>query len=158
VEDLGAEKHMHIARVFGFDLRRPWQFWTGTAWSANKEDTGRVLAGISNEYSVTPWRGRFLLVTHDTTDVFSPNIVGYVADSPTGPFTDKTLIYTTPETGPNGSYGNPNIITYNSHIHLESSDSDRLLITYNVNTLNGEDHYRDVSIYRPRFVDVVLTP
>ncbi|WP_203719462.1 DUF4185 domain-containing protein, partial [Asanoa siamensis] len=156
VEDLGASKHMHVARVRGTDLRRPWRFWTGDGWSAEPADSTRVLTGVANEYSVTPWRGRYLLVTHDTNELFSARILGYVADAPTGPFTDPVMLYTTPETGPDGSYGNPNIITYNSHIHPEHSTDRRLLLTYNVNTLANDEHYQDASIYRPRFVDVEL--
>jgi len=146
VEDLGAEKHMHVARVRGTDLRRPWEFWTGSGWSTEPGDSSRVLTGVANEYSVTPWRGRYLLVTHDTTELFSARILAYVADRPTGPFTDPTVVYTTPETGPNGSYGDPNIITYNSHAHPELSTDRRLLVTYNVNTLDNPDHYDDVTI------------
>ncbi|HTF07213.1 MAG TPA: DUF4185 domain-containing protein [Asanoa sp.] len=157
VEDLGADKHMHVARVRGTDLRAAWQFWTGDGWSADPTASQRVLTGVANEYSVTPWRGRYLLVTHDTSELFSAKIVAYVSDQPTGPFTGKTVVYTTPETGPNGSYGNPNIITYNSHIHPEHSTDRRLLLTYNVNTLANDDHYKDASIYRPRFVDVELS-
>lgn len=156
VEDLGLVKYMHIARVSGDDLRRPWSFWTGSGWSASVADSTRVMANISNEYSVTPWRGRYLLITHDTAELFSSHIVAYVGDTPVGPFTDKTAIYTTPETGLFGSYGNANIITYNSHLHPELSTDSRLLITYNVNTLDSTLLYQDVSIYRPRFVDVVL--
>ena len=156
VEDLGASKHMHVARVRGVDLRGPYEFWAGDGWSTDSADSARVLTGVANEYSVTPWRGRYLLVTHDTNELFSARILGYVADRPTGPFTDPVLLYTTPETGPNGSYGDPNIITYNSHAHPELSTDRRLLVTYNVNTLDNPDHYDDVTIYRPRFVDVVL--
>jgi hypothetical protein len=156
VEDLGLVKYMHIARVSGDDLRRPWSFWTGGGWSASVADSTRVMANISNEYSVTPWRGRYLLITHDTAELFSSHIVAYVADTPVGPFTDKTTIYTTPETGLLGSYGNANVITYNSHLHPELSTDRRLLITYNVNTLDPNLLYEDVSVYRPRFIDVVF--
>jgi hypothetical protein len=115
-----------------------------------------VLEGVSNEYSVTPWCGRYLLVTQDTTEVFSAKIVAYVADTPTGPFTGKTLLYTTPETGAFGSYGNPNIYTYNPHVHPELGGAGRLVVSYNVNDFVSDELYGDVSIYRPRFVDVVL--
>ena len=85
--------------------------------------------------------------------------MAYFSTSPTGPFTNKTPLYTTPETGASGSYGNPNVITYNAHVHPELSTANRLVISYNVNSLDstiGGDLYRDVSIYRPRFIDVTL--
>ncbi len=157
VEDLGASKYLHVARVRGRDLTGTWSYWTGTGWSTVEGDSVRVTDGVSNEYSVTPWRGRYLLVTQDTTELFSAKIVGYVSTAPTGPFTGKTLLYTTPETGASGSYGNPNVYTYNPHVHPEWSTDDRLVISYNVNSFVGDDLYADVSIYRPRFVGVCLS-
>jgi hypothetical protein len=156
VEDKGASKYMHIARVSGSSLLGRWRFWTGTGWSASEADSVRILEGVSNEYSVTPWCGRYLLVTQDTTEIFSSKIVAYVSNSPTGPFTDKTLLYNTPETGLFGSYGNPNIYTYNPHVHPELSAANRLVISYNVNDFISDELYGDISIYRPRFIDVVL--
>ena len=92
VEDGGASKYLHLARVAGRNLLGPWQYWTGSSWSLTESDSARVLEGVGNEYSVTPWRGGWLLVTQDTTELFSPKIVAYVADRPTGPFTGKTLL------------------------------------------------------------------
>lgn len=157
VEDLGASKYLHVARAAGRNLLGQWQFWTGSGWSTQEADSVRVLEGVSNEHSVTPWRGRWLLVTQDTTELFSTKIVGYLGASPTGPFTGKTLLYSTPETGATGSYGNPNVYTYNPHVHPELSTDSRLLVSYNVNSFNGDDLYQDVSIYRPRFIDVTLS-
>jgi hypothetical protein len=146
-EDLGNTKYLHVARVRGRDLRRDWQFWTGSGWSAREADSARVMPGVSNEFSVTRLGRGWLLLTQDTTELFSTRIVGYFATSPTGPFTGKTLLYGTPETG-------GNIFTYNPHVHPELSTPDRLLVSYNVNSLVSDDLYGDVSIYRPRFVDV----
>jgi hypothetical protein len=116
------------------------------------------MAGFANEYSVTPYHDGYVLITHDTNELFSRNILAYVGCSPTGPFTRAATVYVTPETGASGSYGNPNIITYNSHEHPDLRHGDRLLITYNVNSLDpNADLYHDVTIYRPRFVEVELT-
>lgn len=158
VEDLGLTKYMHIARVAGDDLAGPWEFWTGSGWSDSETDSVRVTDGVANEYSVTPYRDGYLLVTQDTLELFSRNIVGYVSCSPTGPFTRIGTLYSTPETGLFGSYGNPNVFTYNAHEHPELRDGNRLLVTYNVNSFDPNDLYADATIYRPRFVDVMLTP
>jgi hypothetical protein len=156
VEDLGADKYSHIARVRGAGLTGAWEYWTGSGWSRTESDSARVMVGVANEYSVTRWHGRYLLVTQDTTELFSTKIVAYSSCSPTGPFTNKTVLYTTPETGAAGSYHNPNIYTYNAHVHPELSHGNTLLITYNVNDFVSDELYGDVSIYRPRFVDVTL--
>ncbi len=41
VEDLGASKYQHVARVRGDDLTaKPWEYWTGTGWSADETGVG----------------------------------------------------------------------------------------------------------------------
>ena len=158
VEDRGLEKYMHLARVPGDDLTQPWEYWTGVTWSPLETASTRIMIGVANEYSVNPFGDGYLLVTHDTTELFSAKVVGYVSCSPTGPFVRIGTLYTTPETGQFGSYGNPNIFTYNSHEHPELRDGNRLLVTYNVNSFDTSDLYEDVTIYRPRFIGVTLTP
>lgn len=104
-----------------------------------------------------PYRDGYLMVTQDTSELFSTRIVAQVSCSPTGPFTVAAELYRTPETGAFGSYGNANVFTYNAHEHIENRDGDTLLVTYNVNSFVGDDLYDDVTIYRPRFVEVELT-
>ena len=166
IEDLGADKYLHIARVHGTDLRQPFQFYRGGdrsdpgSWSASEADSVRVMDYVAPELSIHQLRPNlYMLTTLDGTELFSSHLVAYFSTSPTGPFTNKTPLYTTPETGALGSYGNPNVITYNAHVHPELSTANRLVISYNVNSLDstiGGDLYRDVSIYRPRFIDVTL--
>lgn len=158
VEDLGAEKNMHVARVPGTDLTRTraWQYWDGARWSRTETDSVAVLPHVANEYSVTPYRGGWLLVTQDTSEPFSPSIEAYVACSPQGPFTHATTLHEMPEIGPGGSYGNPNVIAYNAHEHPQLRDDDTLVVTYNVNSMVPDDLYADATIYRPRFVEVAL--
>jgi hypothetical protein len=158
VEDLGASKYQHVARVRGDDLTaKPWEYWTGSGWSADETASVRVLEGVANEHSVTRWRDGYVLVTHDTTELFSKRVLGYFSCSPTGPFVKPVELYQTPETGADGSYENANIITYNSHDHPDLRRGNQLLVSYNVNSLDANnDLYADVSIYRPRFVSVTL--
>jgi hypothetical protein len=147
VEDLGATKYMHIARVAGKSLLGRWEYLRADGtWSANEADSARVMGGVANEYSVTKVGNGYVLITHDTTEVLSANIVAYTSCSPTGPFTGKQHVYTTPETS-------GNIFTYNAHAHPQIAGNG-LVVSYNVNSFVNTDHYRDVSIYRPRFLDV----
>jgi hypothetical protein len=158
VEDLSGSKYEHVARVRGDDLTaQPWEYWTGSGWSSDETASARVLEGVANEHSVTRWRDGYLLVTHDTSELFSKRVVGYFSCSPTGPFVKPVELYQTPETGATGSYGNANIITYNSHEHPDLRRGNTLLVSYNVNSLDANtDLYADVSIYRPRFLAVNL--
>jgi hypothetical protein len=158
VEDLGASKYQHVARVRGTDLTaKAWEYWTGAGWSPDETASARVLEGVANEHSVTRWGDGYVLVTHDTTELFSKRVLGYFSCSPTGPFVHPVELYQTPETGADGSYENANIITYNSHDHPDLRRGNTLLVSYNVNSLDANnDLYADVSIYRPRFVAVTL--
>ncbi|MEV6341714.1 DUF4185 domain-containing protein, partial [Nocardia vinacea] len=157
-EDLGADKYMHVARVLGNDLRGQWEYFDGTGWSANENDSTRVMSGVANEYSVTRWRGRYLLITQDTATALSPQILAYLSDSPTGPFTEPTLVYQAPEAGASGSYGDPNVFIYNAHEHPDLRSGDTLTVSYNVNSLDFNGIFDDVSKYQPRFVTVTLNP
>ncbi|MEV0590242.1 DUF4185 domain-containing protein [Nonomuraea cavernae] len=149
VEDHGSPKYMHIARVKGQSLLGRWEFLKADGtWSPNEADSARVMSGVANEYSVSRVGDGYVLITHDTTEVLSPNIVAYSSCSPFGPFTGKQHVYTTPETG-------GNIFTYNAHAHPGVAGKG-LVVSYNVNSFVNTDHYRDVSIYRPRFIDVTF--
>jgi hypothetical protein len=157
VEDLGLDKYLHIARVRGGDLRAGWQFFTGSGWSNDEAASARVMSGVGNEYSVTRLGTGYVLITQDTSELFSTHIVAYFSCSPDGPFTGKTVVYSTPETGAGGSYGNPNVFTYNPHAHPELSSGNQVLISYNVNTFDINDLWSDAGIYRPRFVVATFT-
>ncbi|MFI7105755.1 DUF4185 domain-containing protein [Nonomuraea sp. NPDC050227] len=149
VEDLGSAKYMHLARVRGQSLLGAWEFRTADgSWSPDETDSARIMGGVANEYSVTRVGSGYVLITHDTTEVLSPNIVAYSSCSPTGPFTGKQHVYTTPETS-------GNVFTYNAHAHPDVAGNG-LVVSYNVNSFVNTDHYRDVSIYRPRFLDVTF--
>lgn len=154
VQDGGAVKSMHIARVRGTDLTGRWEYWTGAGWSATETDSVAVMDGVANEYSVTRYRDGYLLITQDTNEAFSRNILAYTSCSPTGPFEPAGLVYEIPEVGALGSYGNPNVFAYNAHEHPQLRTRDTLLVTYNVNSFDSADLYDDASIYRPRFVEV----
>jgi len=158
VDDQGALKQAHVARVAGHDISRidKWEYWTGSGWSRDAAESAPILDHVANEYSVTKFRDGYLLVTHDTSELFSNKVVAYTSCDPTGPFVKKTHLFSTPETGLWGSYGDPNIFTYNSHVHPEFSDDDSLLVSYNVNTLDNEHIFDDVTIYRPRFWTVTV--
>ncbi|WP_040864142.1 alpha/beta fold hydrolase [Nocardia exalbida] len=157
-EESGSDKFMHVARVSGDDLRAQWEFFDGERWTPNENDSARIMPGVANEYSVTRWRDRYLLITQDTSAPFSAEIWAYLSDSPTGPFTLPTLVYRAPEAGADGSFEDPNVYAYNAHEHPDLRSGDTLIVSYNVNSLDFEGVVGDVSKYRPRFVTVRLNP
>lgn len=150
VEDLGSVKYMHLARVRTGQLTTGvWQFFGDAGWSTNEGSSKRIMDGVANEFSVTKFQGKYTLVTSDSTVPLSAQIVAYRSDSLTGPFIGKTVLYTTPETG-------GNIFTYNAKAHPEYGNPNTLVVSYNVNSFDTNDVYRNVDNYRPRYVDVTV--
>jgi hypothetical protein len=148
VEDLGSVKYMHLARVRTEHLTTDdWQYYGAAGWTSDEAASTRIMGGVANEFSVTKFQGKYTLVTSDATEPLSAKIVMYRSDSLTGPFTNKTLLYTTPETS-------GNVFTYNAKAHPELGSDGRLVVTYNVNSFNTADVYSNVDNYRPRYVDV----
>lgn len=148
VEDLGAQKFAHLARVAGGDLAAgEWEYLGDAGWSTDYTATKRILEGVSNEFSVSDFQGRFTLVTGDATELLSSKIVMYRSESLEGPWTGKTVLYSTPETS-------GNVFTYNAKAHPQLGNGHTLLITYNVNSFDTNDLYVDVDNYRPRYIEV----
>ena len=111
VEDLGAQKFAHLARVAGGDLADgQWEYLGDAGWSTDPARPKRILEGVSNEFSVSKFQGRYTLVTGDATEILSSKIVMYRSDSLEGPWTGKTVLYCTPETS-------GNVFTYNAKAH-----------------------------------------
>ena len=83
-----------------------------------------------------------------TKDSISSEIYLIRAKSIFKPFNEEIKLYTCPE-------HKDSIITYNAKIQDALSNEERLIISYNVNTLvNSEHKYLD--IYRPRFIEINL--
>ncbi len=160
VESAGDSKYLHVARVAGDDLRQAFSYWTGRAWSSSESESIRVTDGISAELSVHRLRdGVYLLTTMQGGKLFTDRLVGRFGPAPTGPFGPEVTLYRTPESGGSGRYRDADVYTYNAHAHPEFSTPTSLVISYDVNSLDtspGGDVYRQVGIYRPRFVVVSL--
>ncbi len=144
VEDLHVEKYLHVARAVAGEVAGPWEFWTGSEWSDNPLLSARLAGGISNELSIHRVGERYLLVAQAGSQVVTATSV-----LPQGPWSTPEAVYRTPEA--TGS-----TFTYNAKAHPEFSDEDTLLVTYNVNTTDGAALYADISIYRPRFVELAV--
>jgi fibronectin type 3 domain-containing protein len=153
-EDAGANKYLHLARAphgqvlsAGSNPTSAWQFWTGSGWSSSESNSTRIMSGVGDGFSVAKINQQYVLVTQDTNLIFNPNLAAYTATTPMGPFGNQAYLYKTPEaTG--------NDITYDARLHTELGSATKLVISYNVNSLQASDNYADVRIYRPRFIDV----
>ena len=75
----------------------------------------------------------------------SGEIYTFIADSPTGPWRNKKMIFKTYE------QNTPNLLTYNAMAHPQFEKDGMILVSYNVNTEVFAQQFSDVSTYRPRF-------
>jgi hypothetical protein len=143
----GQMKFAHVARMAGTDLSQPWEFWDGKAWSTKAAASARVLSGVGTSYGVRRVDDEYVLVTHENNVLFGADFVAYTADSPTGPFTGPQYLFRAPE-------ADAGHIVYDADLHQDLARPGRLLVSYNVNSLDEAVAYSDASIYRPRFFEV----
>jgi hypothetical protein len=143
-----------------------WQFWNGNKnrW-VNSEAAATSLAGVAGitaEYTVNKMQastGPFYLMTG--MDPLNPPyplwnaVTTYYSCTPQGPWSARTVVYTTPESGaPGCSVGT--LFTYNPRAHVESTNSSGVLVSYNVNANNPQDLVC-ANDYMPRFIRVAIS-
>ena len=80
------------------------------------------------------------------------NVTTYYSCTPEGPWTQRTVVYSTPETGAPGCKTGTTL-TYNPRAHPEYAEGEDVLLSYNVNANVGQDLVC-ADDYRPRFVRV----
>jgi hypothetical protein len=142
-----------------------WQFWNASqnAWLAGESNATQMrgVAAITPEYSVDQLSyngGNFYMMTgmdpiHPPYPLWQ-NVTTWYSCSPTGPWNHKTTVYTTPEAGANGCKVGT-LVTYNAKAHNEFTNSDGILISYNVNANDSKDLVC-ANDYIPRFVRVQI--
>jgi hypothetical protein len=141
---------MHVARAkVGQLAQRSWQFWTGSGWTSDPTKSAALIDNIGSSYAVTPVGGYYLLTTSD--HYLGDKMYVATSPSPTGPFTNRTEIFTAPEAG--GNIYAP----YNIAAHPEISRPGQLVISYNVNSQKIDDLYADINNNRARYLDLTLS-
>jgi hypothetical protein len=155
LRELPFDKQMLVARVAPGELGdfSAYRFWDGAAWSPDLHAAAPLVHRMSSEYSVSPLSDGRFLVTYQQDDFLGQDITVRLAASPVGPFGAAVPIYTIPEPGLL-----PDVYAYGAKAHPHLSRPDRLLVSYHVNTFNFADHFEYADIYRPRFVELPLTP
>ncbi len=138
------QKRAHIARVLGTNLSKTWEFYDGENW-LDEPDDFVIQEGVSDQFSMLKDGEKYYLITHEI--IFGNRIFIAESDTPTGPFRNKRILYCTPESG-------GNIFTYNTFAHPELSDSGELRLSYNINSFDFQDIFRDADLYRPRFLKI----
>ncbi len=143
----GNDKNLVVARVKPKDFEKlnEWRYWNGNAWNENINNLKALTNAASNELSVTPLSdGRYILIFQVLG--LSDKVGMRIAESPVGPFSDITEIWTAPE-------WKQGLWTYNAKAHPNLSKPGELLISYNTITADfWNDIQKDATIYHPRFI------
>ncbi len=137
-----------VARTVIGNPYENWQYYTGNGWSANADEAvkleGLSTVPVSSQFNVFKLRDKYVLLTQKKT-FNSGEIYTFIADSPTGPWRNKKLIFKTYE------QNTPDLLTYNAMAHPQFEKDGMILVSYNVNTQVFSQQFSDVSTYRPRF-------
>ena len=137
-------KRAHVARAPSGNLLAEWTFFDGTTW-VDQPSEFVIQQGVSDQFSVIKDGGVYYLITHEI--IFGKKIFIAESDSPVGPFNRIRVLYCTPESG-------GNIFTYNAFAHPELSENGELRLSYNINSFDFADIFKNVDLYRPRFISV----
>jgi len=128
-----------------------WQYWNGSQWvsgetSAVPVSTTNELTGVTAQTN----EGGFVAVSVPGTVYTDKTVDLSYACSPAGPWSAPTPIYTIPQIT---EYSNE--IAYMPTFHTEISSPGDLVVSYNIDTLNGlSASEQNVHDYQPQFLDV----
>ncbi|MFE6281906.1 DUF4185 domain-containing protein [Streptomyces sp. NPDC057877] len=163
-----ATSSAYVARVPKGRLADPaaWRYWDGGAWTRAAERAAPVLGderrtGVGSAFSVVRRGGTYVLFTMAAGGAGLTAVTSYWACSPTGPWHGPARDFRPPLPG-GGPTGAEVVAAYNPQTHPELGGDGRLVLSYDVNSLHtvgASAHINgNVSLYRPRFVTLRLTP
>ncbi len=135
--------YVFVERIRGTNILSPMQYFNGSRWSTNPSNLAVIGPFLGSGASVIKFRNRYLLF--GLFPYLSNNIYMYSSCSPSGPFIDGKVIYSTPEQ--NEYPKSDGVFTYEPLVHPELSSGNSIVLSYSVN--GGGNN---ASIYRPRFL------
>jgi hypothetical protein len=152
---------LYLARVpvSGLPSGAPWQYYDGppgctppaSAWQSSPRQATALQTGVAAEFSVTDVNGTDVLMTSDGSDPSSPeNAVAYYAQCPTG-FSPSGPRYLVFQPHLPRSY-----LAYAYEVVPQFSSGSEVLVSYSIDTTRLGLNFSNVTIYRPRFLDVKL--
>ncbi len=160
--------HAYLARVPGGRLAEPkaWRYWDGTRWRKNGAAAKPVLGdgerkGVGSAFTVVRVEGTWVLFTMAAGTQGLRSITSYWACAPHGPWHGPTRDFEPPL--PEDAAARQDTAAYNPQIHPDLGGKG-LALSYDVNWLDAAPRVaeaqinRNVSLYRPRFVRLRLTP
>jgi hypothetical protein len=152
---------LYLARVpvGGLAAGDIWKYYDGvpgcspssSSWTTDPPSAAALRTGVSEGFSVTDVNGTDVLLTSDkSADRTTNNAVAYYAGCPTGfsPSSPRYRVY-----DPRLPRG---YLTYEYRIVPQFSNGSDVLVSYSTNTTSPGVNFDNVTIYRPRFLDVKL--
>ena len=129
-DSVGLSTHVHVARVPLADAvdKRRWQYWDGTAWTADEGDSATLYQGGAAGDTIfwSDWLGAYVTVYQRFLD----NTVYYrVADRPEGPWSKEAVMFVARQ-------GDANDPSYAARVHTEMSEEGgrTIYVTYAMTT------------------------
>ncbi len=151
------QNYMYVARAPRADILGGWKYFDGTGWTNDQSLSVPITNAADGQFSVTKLGSMYILVTMQDLP-YSDKLMMYFGCSPTGPFVDGKVAYTTVgQTGAYGTNGDPDIYTYGAYAHPGLSKGNTLVISYDVDSSNWGELNSNVNIVRPRFIDVTVS-
>ncbi len=138
-------KYIHVARTPKNNPLSSVTYYNGTNWVGDSSKSVRLQDGVSESFSVFKNEGKYYLLSQG--NLLSKDIYLWDMQSPSGPFTNKRFVFTTP-----AKIGTTNIVTYNATAHPEFNQNNQLLVGYCTNSLKSAGLYNNADSYRPYFV------
>ncbi|MBX2966595.1 MAG: DUF5005 domain-containing protein [Cyclobacteriaceae bacterium] len=140
----------YVARAKEGKFTEPWEFYNGSEWVTEAKYAAPMLEfSGSEQFSVFQWKDTYVMIMQEgdlSTDIYS-----FTSETPYGPWKNKQFLYKTPL--PEGCR---ECFTYNALAHPQFTENDQLLISYNTNSMEFQDHYDNALVYRPRFIRVPM--
>lgn len=148
-----ARRALCVARVKpdAFNEIDRYEYYADGAWVKDMLKASPLLEHISCEMSVTPlesgvFKGKVIAVFQ--YDVDSRYTAYSIGETPWGPFTKPRIVYECPEPAQLGGKA----YSYNAKAHPHLSSESSLLVSYNVNSYDMQQHFDSIDVYRPRFI------
>jgi hypothetical protein len=140
----------YVARAKTTNLSKDWEFYTGDHWDNDISKIQPMLnINGSEQFSVFKLNNKYVLLTQ--LGSLSKTVCSLIGNTPYGPWKNKQVLFETPIV-----YNNEDLFTYNALAHPQFTTNDELLVSYNTNSFNLEDHFKNAGIYKPRFMRVPI--
>lgn len=145
-----------VARIAAAEVEHTdaWTFWSGSEWQPDVTKAAAVASGVTDELSLhvideEAGSQRWILIHSDPS--LGPALLSRDARSPVGPFSSPRELGDLVAEPAEGTF------TYGAKGHDHLSVAGDLIVSYVVNHDDFGRMAADLSIYRPRFVEVPLS-